>query len=50
MVYRTVSTHLITKAGLTRDIAKTGGITLIQHFGSALNLNMLFLIHVPKVE
>ena len=35
-------THLIKKAGLTHKTAKTGGITLIQRFGSALNLNVHF--------
>ena len=42
IVYRTIATHLIKKAGLTYQTAKTGGITLIQRFGSALNLNVHF--------
>ena len=42
IVYRTIATHLIKKAGLTHKTAKTGGITLIQRFGSALNLNVHF--------
>jgi hypothetical protein len=47
IVYRAISCHLIKKAGLTRKTAQTGAVTLIQRFGSALNLNahfhMLFL-------
>ena len=47
IVYRTLSTHLIKKAGYTKASAETGSVTLIQRFGSALNLNvhyhMLFL-------
>ena len=42
IVYRTIATHLIKKAGLTHKTAKTGGITLIQRFGRALNLNVHF--------
>ena len=42
IVYRTIASHLIKKAGLTHKTAKTGGITLIQRFGSALNLNVHF--------
>jgi hypothetical protein len=47
IVYRAIAGHLIKKAGLTRKRARTGAVTLIQRFGSALNLNvhshMLFL-------
>jgi len=32
--------HLIKKAGFTRKTARTGAVTLIQRFGSALNLNL----------
>jgi hypothetical protein len=39
IVYRAIETHLIHKAGLTRAVAHTGAVTLIQRFGSALNLN-----------
>jgi ribosomal protein S27E len=39
IVYRTISTHLIKKAGHTKKTAQTGAVTLIQRFGSALNLN-----------
>ncbi len=42
IVYRCIANHLIKKAGLTHKTAKTGGITLIQRFGSALNLNVHF--------
>jgi hypothetical protein len=47
IVYRVIATHLIKKAGQTHKMAHTGAVTLIQRFGSALNLNihlhMLFL-------
>ena len=47
IVYRVIATHLIKKAGHTHTTACTGAVTLIQRFGSALNLNihyhMLFL-------
>jgi len=42
IVYRAIATHLIHKAGYTRKIAHTGAVTLIQRFGSALNLNIHF--------
>ena len=42
IVYHCIANHLIKKAGLTHKTAKTGGITLIQRFGSALNLNVHF--------
>ena len=32
IVYRTIATHLVKKAGLTHKTAKTGGITLILSF------------------
>ena len=40
IVYRVIATHLIKKAGQTHKMAHTGAVTLIQRFGSALNLNM----------
>ena len=47
IVLRAVSTHLVHKAGYSNRQAQTGTVTLIQRFGSALNLNihmhMLFL-------
>jgi len=42
IVNRAISTQLIRKAGLTKPMAQTGAVTLIQHFGSALNLNIHF--------
>ncbi len=38
IVYRCIATHLINKAGYCRKEAHTGAVTLIQRFGSALNL------------
>ncbi len=40
IVYRAISGHLIRNAGLTRASAATGAVTLIQRFGSALNVNV----------
>ena len=42
IVYRAIASHLIKKAGLTLKTAQTGAVTLIQRFGSALNLNVHF--------
>ncbi len=42
IVYRVIETHLVHKAGLTRTSGRTGAVTLIQRFGSALNLNIHF--------
>ena len=42
IVYCTIATHLTHKAGFTKPAAKTGAATLIQRFGSALNLNIHF--------
>jgi hypothetical protein len=42
IVYRVIATHLVRKAGHTHDTASTGAVTLIQRFGSALNLNIHF--------
>jgi len=43
VVYRAISTYLIKKTGFTvASGAKTGAVTLIQRFGSALNLNIHF--------
>lgn len=56
IVYRCIATHLVRKAGLTNKKAQTGAVTLIQRFGSALNLNihfhMLFLdgVYVDRVD
>ena len=42
IINRSISTHLIKKAGLDKTTAQTGAVTLIQRFGSALNLNVHF--------
>jgi len=42
IVYRVITSYLINKAGLTHKTAHTGAVTLIQRFGSALNLNIHF--------
>lgn len=42
IVYRTIATYLIKKAGYRKNAARTGAVTLIQRFGSALNLNIHF--------
>ena len=41
-VYRTISSYLLEMAGVTRPTGDTGAVTLIQRFGSALNLNVHF--------
>ena len=50
IAYRTLATHLIKKAGRTHKTAHTGAITLIQCFGSALNLNVRLLKKLPLVD
>ncbi len=42
IVYRCIATHLIKKAGFSCTTAQTGAVTVIQRFGSALNLNLHF--------
>jgi hypothetical protein len=42
IVYRCIATHLIKKAEFSRKTARTDAVTLIQRFGSALNLNAHF--------
>jgi hypothetical protein len=42
IIYRAISTHLIHKAGYQLKDGSTGAVTLIQRFGSALNLNIHF--------
>jgi hypothetical protein len=42
IVSRAIATHLIKKTGHTHTMARTGAVTLIQRFGSALNLNIHF--------
>ena len=40
IIYRCIATHPIKKPGFSRNTAHTGAVTLIQRFGSALNLNV----------
>jgi len=48
IVQRAIETHLIKKAGLTRASgARSGAITFIQRFGSALNLNVHLHMLIP---
>jgi hypothetical protein len=42
IVYRAISAHVLKEARLTRASGGTGAVTLIQRFGSALNLNIHF--------
>jgi hypothetical protein len=42
VVVEAIATHLIKKAGQTHKMARAGAVTLIQRFGSALNLNIHF--------
>jgi ribosomal protein S27E len=54
VITRAISSYLIKKAGFTHKKAQTGAVTLIQRFGSALNLNihfhMLFLDGVYVID
>lgn len=50
IVYRTIATHLIHKTGFQLKEASTGAVTLIQRFGSALNLNIHGHLLVRDVE
>jgi hypothetical protein len=50
VVYRTISGHLLTRAGVTHATGHTGAVTLIQRIGSGLNLNVhLHMIFVYGV-
>jgi ribosomal protein S27E len=42
IIHRAISTYIVNKGGFTNKQAKTGAVTLIQRFGSALNLNIHF--------
>lgn len=42
IIHRAIPTHIVNKAGFSNKQAKTGAVTLIQRFGSALNLNIHF--------
>ncbi len=48
IINRAISTYLINKAGFKMPQAHTGAVTLIQRFGSALNLNLHF--HVLFID
>ena len=54
IIYRAISTDIIHRSGHLKKQAKTGAVTYIQRFGSALNLNihfhMLFLDGVVTQE
>ena len=40
IVHRCIARHLIKNAGFSCKTAQTGAVTLIQRFGSALNVNI----------
>ena len=42
IVYRTLATHITHKADFNKKTSQTGAVTLIQRFGSALNLSIHF--------
>jgi hypothetical protein len=42
IVYRCIATHSVKNAGFSCKTTQTGAVTLIQRFGSALNLNIHF--------
>lgn len=44
IIHRAISTQIVSRAGFSNKQAKTGAVTLIQRFGSALNLNIHFHI------
>jgi ribosomal protein S27E len=54
VVTRAIGSYLVKKAGFSHKTARIGAVTLIQRFGSALNLNihfhMLFLDGVYEVD
>ena len=50
IVYRVIATRLIKKAGFTTKTGHTGAVTLIQRFGSALNLNIHFHILFESIS
>jgi hypothetical protein len=47
IVYRAISGFMLGKAKLTRAQGQCGAVTLIQRFGSALNLNVHFHMLIP---
>ena len=42
IIHRAISTHIVNRVGFTNKKANTGAVTIIQSFGSALNLNIHF--------
>ncbi len=46
IVTRAIANHLIKAAGCHHATAQTGAVTLIQRFGSALNLNLNIHFHI----
>jgi hypothetical protein len=49
IVYRTLATHITKQAGYNKKTAQTGAVTLIQRFGSALNLYIYFTLLIAKL-
>lgn len=50
ILYRVIAAYLIRQAGHTQQSARAGAVTLIQRFGSALNLNIHFHTHYDKAK
>jgi len=46
--YRCIATHLIKRAGFPRKTGRAGAVTLIQRFGSALNLKVQLMCRQTK--
>ena len=42
IIHHAISTHIVSRAGFSNKQAKKEPVTLIQRFGSALNLNIHF--------
>jgi hypothetical protein len=42
-IYRAISTHIDSRAGFSNKQHKTGAVTIIQGFDSAVNLNIHFI-------
>ena len=55
LVYRCLSSWVVKQAGLRRKTGQTGAVTLIQRFGSALNLNLhttccFWTVHIRRTN
>jgi hypothetical protein len=50
IVYRAIEVHLIDQARQTQNTARAGAVTLIQRFGSTLNLNIHFHMLFLDIE